>query len=447
MAEHLDKIIHNSEFRIIIAEDDKIQRHVLEQGLKNQNYSVVSFPSAVGVLEEILLAEEAGKPFDLIISDINMPGKTGIEIAKDLKDYKSSIKTILVSGTDVTLTLADAIKLGVVDYLRKPFRIDDLCKLINKVLEPSYHFKQSMHSLNLINSVPTFMIGFDPESKVCLVNNYFARRTGYSKQEITGMNKLDFLRLMYKDAEDMHTFRKVLDEVKKHGSSKSMELKLYPKLGKPIWVSAQAGSYGEYTNLSFTDITARKELEIGVDEVIGAILTAIDAKDGYTQQHCKKTADYVSKICKEMQIAENESSVYVKSAIVHDVGKIGVPDNVLLKPCALNFAEFELIKKHPIIGESIIRKIRSMNDCALLIRQHHIYYDGNGYPLDGVCGEDLPIGCRILSVADSYDAITTDRPYKNAKSEKEAVQILNSESGRQFDPEVVKAFLSVLSSG
>jgi len=134
------------------------------------------------------------------------------------------------------------------------------------------------------------------------------------------------------------------------------------------------------------------------------------------------------------------------AALLHDIGKIGVPDHILNKHGSLLPEEFEEIKKHSIIGATILRPIRELSDVAREVRHHQECFDGSGYP-DGLKGNDIPLVARIISVADAFDAITTNRPYKKKKSVEEALQELKRCSGTQFDPVVVSAFLLAFEKG
>lgn len=179
---------------------------------------------------------------------------------------------------------------------------------------------------------------------------------------------------------------------------------------------------------------------------IGTIRTlakAIDAKDPYTKGHSEKVTKFAVEIAKEMNLSEKLIRNIEFAGLIHDIGKIGIKDSVLGKPSKLTEEEYELIKKHPIIGEQIIAPIEFLTNVAPLILYHHEHYNGEGY-LEGLKGEEIPVGSRIINVADSFEAMLSERPYSKSMSEKEAVQELKDNAGTQFDPEVVKAFLSVL---
>lgn len=170
---------------------------------------------------------------------------------------------------------------------------------------------------------------------------------------------------------------------------------------------------------------------------------AIDARDSYTAGHSQQTTGYVIKIARKVKLSEYDVKLLEYASLLHDIGKIGISDEILKKPSQLSGDEFEYIKKHVKIGANIIQPVEFLRRVVPFIYYHHERYDGTGYP-DGLKGEEIPIGARILTVVDSYGAMTSDRPYRKALSEEEAVAELIKWSGSQFDPEVISAFLEIV---
>lgn len=174
-----------------------------------------------------------------------------------------------------------------------------------------------------------------------------------------------------------------------------------------------------------------------------ALAFTLDARDSYTRRHTERTIEYVIKIAKELGLSEKEINTLEYAAALHDIGKIGVPDEVLNKPVSLTKEEFEIIKKHVSISKEIISPVEFLRESIPVIYHHHERYDGKGYPA-GLQGEQIPIGARILCVVDSFEAMTTDRPYRRALSIKDAINELKRWAGIQFDPEIVEIFLQIL---
>ncbi|MBW6521703.1 MAG: PhnD/SsuA/transferrin family substrate-binding protein [Desulfoarculaceae bacterium] len=190
---------------------------------------------------------------------------------------------------------------------------------------------------------------------------------------------------------------------------------------------------------------ARLNLEITANyqETIFTFVNMIEQRDTYTAGHTERVARYCQKIAKEMGVDRQERAILGKAAILHDIGKIATPDSVLLKPGKLSYLDYDLIKLHATAGYEMLSNIEMYNDLAEIIRYHHERHDGKGYP-DGLNGDDIPFLSRILTVADAFDAMTTNRIYKARKSVPEALAELDSLSGSQFRPEVVAAAIKAL---
>lgn len=181
-------------------------------------------------------------------------------------------------------------------------------------------------------------------------------------------------------------------------------------------------------------------------EAIFAFAKTIEVKDHYTGEHVEKTVHYATEIAKEMRVAPADIECIKKAAALHDLGKVGISDKILRKKSKLSKKEFEEIKKHSQIGVDILRPVHFMHDIIPLILHHHERWDGKGYP-DGLKGEEIPIGARIISVADAYDALTSKRSYRAAYTKKHALQIIKKASGSIYDPKVIAAFFRVVKEG
>jgi diguanylate cyclase (GGDEF)-like protein/PAS domain S-box-containing protein len=178
-------------------------------------------------------------------------------------------------------------------------------------------------------------------------------------------------------------------------------------------------------------------------ESIFAFAKTLEIKDHYTGEHVESTVRYATAIAKDLELSEDEIENVRQASVLHDLGKIGVSDKILHKRSKLTKKEFEQIKKHPQIAADIIRPIQFLHDIIPLILYHHERWDGKGYPA-GLKGDEIPMGARIISVSDVYQALTSNRPYRKAYSKKEAIKIIKEGSGTQFDPRIVKTFLKVL---
>ncbi|OGD12199.1 MAG: hypothetical protein A2W20_08070 [Candidatus Aminicenantes bacterium RBG_16_66_30] len=175
---------------------------------------------------------------------------------------------------------------------------------------------------------------------------------------------------------------------------------------------------------------------------VKSLASAIDAKDEYTRHHSTRVTDFSLKIGAKMGFSEKELGDLELASILHDVGKIAVPESILNKPGKLTAEEFTLIKEHPARGEAILSPVIELKEIARVVRAHHERYDGTGYP-DRLKGREIPLGARIMTIADTYDSITSERPYRKAASHRYAVKEIIACSGTQFDPEVVQNFLEI----
>jgi HD-GYP domain-containing protein (c-di-GMP phosphodiesterase class II) len=179
---------------------------------------------------------------------------------------------------------------------------------------------------------------------------------------------------------------------------------------------------------------------------IEMIAAAVDARDPYTKGHSGRVAQFSVILARELGLAEEEVDKIRISATLHDVGKIGIEDRVLKKPGILTNEEFDVMKRHTVMGHEIVRQVKQLTEMLPGIRWHHEALNGRGYP-DGVKGDELPLMVRIISVADTFDAITTDRPYQAASEFPKALDILRKHAGTKYDPIVVDAMDSALAKG
>lgn len=186
-----------------------------------------------------------------------------------------------------------------------------------------------------------------------------------------------------------------------------------------------------------------EELQSSYLNTVKSLVAALEAKDEYTKGHSERVAGYARAIAVEMKMTNKQAQLLYEVSLLHDVGKIGVSEAILNKKSALSSSEMAHIQSHTITGEKILSSIESMRDGLSAVRHHHERLNGMGYP-DGLSEVNIPISARILAVADAYDAMTTKRPYRNAMSPREAVVELKNHAGQQFDPKVVRAFISAL---
>lgn len=321
---------------ILTVDDEESIRRLLLQKLSSEGYQCKQAGNAEQALDKL-----RNNLIDLVILDIRMPGKSGIELLPEIKVSYPDTAVIMATATSDINVAIQCMKQGASDYLTKPFNLDEVILSVDRALEK--------------------------------------RR----------------LELEIKEYQQ-HLEEKVEEQAKKIRAS---------------FLSA-----------------------------ITALAYALEAKDEYTSGHSLRVADISVAIAKEMGLPQESVDKIKLAALVHDIGKIGVREVVLNKPAGLTDEEFDHIRKHPEIGEHILAPIAEDKEILKIVRNHHGWYDGTGYP-DQIKGDQILLGARILAVADAYEAMTSERPYRKAMSDEVACIEIERGKGTQFDPEVVDAFL------
>ena len=207
-----------------------------------------------------------------------------------------------------------------------------------------------------------------------------------------------------------------------------------------------ASAFAHQTALALENARLYNELETSYLQTVLALARAMDARDSYTADHSQRLAAMASAIAHELNCSTDEIQAIEWAALLHDIGKIGVPDHILLKPDSLDDGEWEIMRRHPDIGAEIISPVRRLSRVVPIVRAHQEKFDGSGYPR-GLKGEEIPLGARILAVVDSYSAITDERVYHKGRTHQEAMEEIERCTGSHFDPQVVATFKKVLKQG
>jgi len=189
-------------------------------------------------------------------------------------------------------------------------------------------------------------------------------------------------------------------------------------------------------------LRAYEEIESTYQKTLEALITALDVREKSTGGHSKRVVEYTRVLAAKLHIRGAQLLGITRGALLHDVGKIGIPDSILLKPGPLNDEEWSIMRQHTLIGYHMLKGIKFLKSSLDVVRYHHERWDGKGYP-EGLTGEEIPLGARIFAVADTFDAITSERVYKAARPLSEARMIIQEESGKQFDPKIVEVFNSI----
>ncbi len=206
---------------------------------------------------------------------------------------------------------------------------------------------------------------------------------------------------------------------------------------------ARAGGGGQVVVFGRSADDGEAPLEFGHGDVIAALASALQERDRYTGKHSETVVDLTARVGDALALDSDEIGRVRTAALLHDIGKVGVPDEILHKPGPLTEREWEIMRQHPAIGERILRAIPGLGAVARIVRHEHERWDGNGYP-DNLAGAAIPVGSRVILACDAYHAMTSDRPYRKAMQHPEAMAELTSNAGTQFDPEVVQALVGYL---
>ena len=296
---------------------------------------------------EDALARMAESDFHLVISDITMPGMSGLEMLPFVKSISPNTVVVMISGMQTVESAIGALRLGAFDYLMKPFDLRQVEAVVKRALE---HYE-------LI------------------------------------------------EAKQRHD-----DHLEELVEQRTAELD-----------------------------RALNSLEDAYRSTLKALTSALETRDSETHGHSERVVTYSLRLGRECGLASEHMKALEFGSLLHDIGKIGVPDSILRKPGKLTEEEWVKMREHPVHGQQILRGIEFLEGAARVVAQHHEKWDGSGYPL-GLREEDVDVCARIFAVADAFDAITSDRVYRRGKSYREAARELDDWAGRQFDPRVVEAF-------
>lgn len=324
--------------KILLVDDEEAIRRILNRGLAMHGFSCDEAESADQALKKL-----DDKPSDLVIMDINMPGKRGSEVLPDITRRFPETAVIMASGITDTKIIAQCIKDGAQDYISKPFRFDQVLKSVSGTL--------------------------DKRRLEMEIQRYFQDMKGQAK-----------------------------------------EMGMEPR-----------------------------KLFLGA---IQTLVNTLESGDRYTRGHSQEVAEITASIAEQLRLSEQEMEDLHWAALLHDVGKIAVDPEILNKPGELTPSEYRHIMTHAIIGPNLVQPFVT-DDVVQIISHHHDYYDG-GRHNQSIQGDEIPLGARIIAVADAYQAMISDRPYRRALSVMDALEELDWCSGSQFDPMVAGIMIKIV---
>ena len=478
---------HDESPRILVVDDEEVIRDILADFLAMEGFEVRTAPDGAAALAELTQGH-----YDLVLSDLKMPHMGGIELLESIGVHAPQVVTIIMTGFGTVETAIDAMKRGAYDYIMKPFKMEEVVHTVRRGLERKKLAAENMRlkevlSLYKVSEAIAASLSLDEVMRnvtdaalhevtadvvqVLLDDGHgslFERACVVNPRFLTPLAEADFGRLSQPQlvahfAEDR--------KLRVHGERCSDYFERQPVLPAFSMLVTQltmsGRTIGYLSALSFTpnklfDEGQRKLLSIVSDRAAAAIenaklyedlkatfsqtikglANAIDKMDRYTAGHSTRVAAYAQVLAIKLGLPNDQVEIARQAALMHDIGKIGCVMN-LNKPGTLTDREYDAFKRHPGFGREILEPIEFLSPLIPGVHFHHERWDGQGYPL-GLDRHNIPLIARIISVADAYDAMTSDRAYRRALPHAVTVHEIRSCAGSQFDPEVANEFVEAI---
>ena len=468
----MEKSKHNN-IKILAVDDNAVSAEYLRKILESIGMNV---DCAYDGYEAIEMIEK--NSYDLVLLDHIMPGMDGISTLRLVRERGMCRKTpfIAVTGNDAEGSRENYISAGFADYVVKPFDNNTIIRTVVNILAG----KNAKDVEKSFEDIPHILIVDDD-----LISLHVAEKILGDSFDIscvsTGVEALNFLRESVPDIilldlymPDLDGFS-VLEQLKANkkyrdipvvcftsDNDRDSELKCF-RLGavdfivKPFIAEIMRHRVTRILELNRLKNNLRQEVDKQTTELeqrtaqlqkltkqaMKTLAGTIDAKDKYTNGHSVRVARYSREIARRLNMSEKEQEDIYYMALLHDIGKIGVPDDIINKPSTLTNQEYDVIKTHPVIGAEILKNMSALPHISMGARWHHERYDGKGYP-DGLSGEEIPAIARIIGVADAYDAMTSNRSYRDALPQHIVREEIVKGRGTQFDPVLAEVMLKII---
>lgn len=448
--------------RILVIDDDivnlKIAEHVLEK-----DYNVTCAKSGMEGID-ILKSND----IDLVLLDLYMPDMNGMDVLAKIREDASisSVKVVILTSSGMKTDVTEAIQLGALDFIKKPFFPTEFLDRIKKVLN--------------IAKKDNILVVDDDKMNLAIVHKMLGIRYDVTCVS-SGMDAISYLNNNVPDMIllDLHMPEmnglEVLEKIREQDNlsdipvvfltadnDRKTEIDIFKAgamdfIQKPFIAEVVIQRISRILELyhyqkSLQQEVDRKTAELResnrkvtnvLSQMIMALGSAIDAKDAYTNGHSERVARYSGELARRMGKSTQEINDIYYIGLLHDIGKIGIPDYIINKAGKLTEEEYELIKNHPNIGADILSSITEMPGISFGAHWHHERFDGKGYP-DGLAGEDIPEVARIICVADAYDTMTSKRVYRDILPQKVARDEILKGRGTQFDPVIADYMLEMI---
>lgn len=472
--------------RVLIVDDEKFIRDILADFLTMEGYAVRTADDGTQAVNELSRSN-----FALVISDLKMPKMGGLELLQHVARLQPEALTVIMTGFGTVETAIDAMKHGAYDYILKPFKVEEIVHVVQRGLEKQRLAAENMRlreALSLYKVSEAITASLSLEDVIATIEEsafeelssdgvmvwlddgqgeFFERVRKMAPPRDHGRGPVDFL-----DPGPLHPqemISRIADETLMliHGadcaplfqnplrkpiiSTLTVPLKMRERLLGWITLSSftlgKRFTEGQRKLLSIIASRAAaaienarlyEDLQQTFQQTIQSLANTIDKMDRYTAGHSQRVATYATRLARWMGLDESEIEVVRQAALMHDIGKIGCVMN-LNKPGKLTSGEYEMFQKHPTYGKEILDPIQFLGPVIPGVHLHHERWDGKGYPLR-LSGNNIPLIARIISVADTYDAMTSDRAYRKALPHEVTVGEIERCSGSQFDPEIANTF-------
>ena len=472
---------HEDRPRVLIVDDEKFIRDILADFLGMEGYVVRTAEDGSAAIGEL-----RSQKYDIVISDLKMPKMGGIELLAQMATEAPNALTVIMTGFGTVETAIDAMKRGAYDYILKPFKVEEVIHVVQRGLEKQ---RLAAENIRLREALSLYKVSEAIQASLSL-EEVLATIADTALHELDG----DLVSTWLDDSEGglFERLRRAADPppasdadlgeldpaaflahfkesgaLLEHGASVGRFFSRQPAIPPQSLVAVplrmKEKPFGFVAVLSFSKTkrfvegqrkvlsivgsraaaaveNARlyEDLQATFQQTIEGLAKAIDKMDRYTAGHSSRVAMYAAYLAQRLGLGPQEQEIVRQAALMHDIGKIGCVLN-LNKPGKLTVEEYEMFKKHPVYGRDILDPIKFLHPLIPGVHLHHERWDGRGYPL-GMKGQEIPIIARIISVADTYDAMTSDRSYRRALPHQVALTEIKRCSGSQFDPDLADGF-------
>jgi response regulator RpfG family c-di-GMP phosphodiesterase len=468
--------------RVLLVDDNSHVLQFLTSAFKLNGCLVTTASTAEQAVD--VLAETR---FDLVVSDIKMPGLSGLDLLRTMKEKQPDTPVVLITGVPSINSAVFGLRHGAYDYLPKPFSGKEVQQLVQRLrkdrlagagpvgqptglIEELVRRESGMEGLFKVGELA--LEGRDPATFIDTLldltmqslradaallilrdhdGGFMASQRG--DRELSGA-LLSLARDAFRDLLEAGRETRTLDARERALAAIAAPIPGGDStgilcLGRDVRAGAFLPDekefllgYAQTTALALQRNLLREDLEGNLIDMIASFVSALESKDLYLRGHSARVSLYAAEIAEAMRLSPPQVFVTRRAGILHDLGKLVILDSILHKPGRLSKDEYALITRHPLVAYKVLKPLRFLKQEAEAIKYHHERYDGKGYP-DGLKGEDIPLPARIVTVADSFDAMTSARPYRRALPHDVALAEVLRGKGVHFDPRVITAFAAI----